>query len=75
MYNNKKENEEPTKESMWRYSWHNFCSTSHAFNKKAKLGQINCARQFCNLQCPHQTKYIDGKKRISCSKHYDTRNV
>jgi len=39
---------------------------------KIGLGQVNCNRQFCQLECPPESRYIDGKSKIACEKYYET---
>ena len=72
--NIKKEIEESDEKPMkWRHAWHNHCENSLSFTQKSKMGQVICNRQFCQLQCPENTRYVDGKPRISCTRFYDTR--
>ena len=70
----KKETETEEKPMKWRHAWHNHCENSLSFTQKSKMGQVICNRQFCQLQCPDNTRYVDGKPRVSCTRFYDTRN-
>jgi hypothetical protein len=67
-----KETENEEKPMKWRHAWHNHCENSLSFTQKSKMGQVICNRQFCQLQCPDNTRYVDGKPRVSCTRFYDT---
>ena len=73
IFQRKKETESDEKPMKWRHAWHNHCENSLSFTQKSKMGQVICNRQFCQLQCPENTRYVDGKPRISCTRFYDTR--
>ena len=47
---------------------------TRSMRAKISLGQVNCNRQFCQLECPPESRYIDGKSKIACEKYYETRN-
>ena len=73
VFERNKETETEEKPMKWRHAWHNHCENSLSFTQKSKMGQVICNRQFCQLQCPDNTRYVDGKPRVSCTRFYDTR--